>query len=298
MFEIIPGAFDKIPPKERQIAVMTRRLTVWMLVVVLASSSALQAMPVLVKEALNAWNVYIDLAEKRMDEELKAATVPLRTNLTYLKTGKIEIRRLETPGPKVKSVEIPHGTIHHWMGAIFIPEMTLDKLVPWLQNYSDYQHYFKDLDDSNIRSRNGQEFDIFLRMKRSKLGVTAHFNTKHHVVYGAKRGGFLSSVSRSTEIRQVKNAGTPQESEYPVGDDSGYMWRLNSYWRFTERDGGVVVECESIALSRSLGWGLGLLNIFTLGRVRGIAESIAREALEETLTGLRNGVRGGPRKTA
>lgn len=92
--------------------------------------------------------------------------------------------------------------------------------------------------------------------------------------------------------------GLLRNREYPAGDDSGYMWRLHSYWRFTERDGGVVVECESIALSRSLGWGLGLLNIFTLGKVRKIAESIAREALEDTLTGLRSGVPGGPGKTA
>jgi hypothetical protein len=82
-----------------------------------------------------------------------------------------------------------------------------------------------------------------------------------------------------------------------VGDDAGYLWRLNAYWRFTERDGGVVVECETVGLSRSLGWGLGLLNFLTLGKVRGIAESIAREALDATLTDLRTGLKGGKKKS-
>ena len=49
---------------------------------------------------------------------------------------------------------------------------------------------------------------------------------------------------------------------------------------------------------RNLGFGLGLLNFITLGKVRGIAESVAREALDSTLTDLRSGLTGGPRKTA
>jgi hypothetical protein len=58
------------------------------------------------------------------------------------------------------------------------------------------------------------------------------------------------------------------------------MWRLNTYWRFLERDGGTYVQCESITLSRDLPWGLGWIIkpfitevpkdslSFTLGKIR------------------------------
>jgi hypothetical protein len=279
---------------------ISRSLTVCLLVAALIGGlihpPMLLASPKLTAKALAEWDAYIALTERRIDAELKNATVPLRSDVALLKAGKIQIQPLTTAGSKGKDVS--DGAIHHWLGAIFIPGVTIQTVIPWLQNYAQYKDYFKDVERSELRSRNGDRFEIFLRLKRSKLGVTAHFNTTHEVVYNPKSSSFVSSVSKTKEIRQVKDAGTSSETLYPAGDDSGYLWRLNAYWRFTERDGGVIVECETIGLSRSLGFGMGLLNFITLGKVRSIAESVAREALDATLTDLRNGLTGGPRKPA
>ena len=68
-----------------------------------------------------------------------------------------------------------------------------------------------------------------------------------------------------------------------MGNDSGFLWRLNSYWRFQEENGGVFVECESISLSRAIPFGLGWL-------LKGIIESVPQESLESTLTSIREGV--------
>ncbi len=274
-----------------------RSFTACLLVLVLLCSP-LRAGPVLGMRTVDAWNTYIALTEKRVDAELKNPVVPLRSDLAYLKTGKIYVQPLETRDAKGKEVDVPDGTIHHWLGAVFIPGVTLDKLVPKLQNYDRYMDYFKGVEKSSLVRTNNNEFDISLRLTQTAFGVTVHFNTTHHVVYNPRRDGFLSSVSRSKTIRQVKNAGSSRESEYPLGDDSGYLWRLNSYWRYTERDNGVVVECETIGLSRSLGFGLGLLNIMMLGTVKSKAESIARDALTDTLKDLSNYARDGARKTA
>jgi hypothetical protein len=275
-------------------------ITTFLLVLVLISTitrpPVLLAAPKLQPKTVAEWDAYIALTERRIDAELRNAVVPPRSDLALLKTGKIQIQPLTTAGSKGKDVS--DGAIHHWLGAIFIPDINLQTLIPWLQNYAQYKDHFSDVERSEKRSQTGETFEIFLRLKRSKLGVTAHFDTTHQVVYNRKNSGFVSSVSKTKEIRQVKDAGTSAETLYPAGDDAGYLWRLNAYWRFTERDGGVVVECETIGLSRSLGWGLGLLNFLTLGKVRGIAESIAREALDATLTDLRNGLKGGKKKSA
>jgi hypothetical protein len=73
--------------------------------------------------------------------------------------------------------------------------------------------------------------------------------------------------------------------ELPPGQDHGFLWRLNSYWRFEERDGGVYVECEAISLTRNVPLGLGWL-------VNPIIRSLPRESLANTLWATREAVQG------
>ncbi len=68
-----------------------------------------------------------------------------------------------------------------------------------------------------------------------------------------------------------------------MGHDSGFLWRMDSDWRFQERDGGVYVECETISLTRDIPKGLGWL-------VKPFLTSVPRESLESTLGSTRSGV--------
>jgi hypothetical protein len=61
------------------------------------------------------------------------------------------------------------------------------------------------------------------------------------------------------------------------------MWRLNSYWRFLEKDNGVYVQCEAISLTRDVPTGLNWL-------IGPFIESIPKESLEFTLQSTRNAV--------
>ena len=70
--------------------------------------------------------------------------------------------------------------------------------------------------------------------------------------------------------------GQPDERELPVGHDGGYLWRLNSYWRLLEQDGGVYVECESISLTRDIPFGLGWV-------VKPFVTSLPKDSLAFTL---------------
>ena len=58
------------------------------------------------------------------------------------------------------------------------------------------------------------------------------------------------------------------------------MWRLNSYWRFEERDGGTWVECEAISLTRSVPRVVSRI-------VAPIVRQLPRESLEKTLLNTR-----------
>ncbi len=217
------------------------------------------------QQTLDAWTSYIEATEKRIDSELTTPSVPATAAVV---TG--------------RHIDVPGGMIHDWQGAIFVPGITLDALLQWLQDYDHHSRYFKNVEQSKLLSRNGDTFHIFMRLTRSKI-VTVHYNTEHTAVYQKNGPGRASSRSFTTKIAEVENAGTKSERELPPGADSGYMWRLNSYWRFQEQDGGVIVECESVSLSRSIPFGLGWL----IGRY---TESVPRESLEDTLTSIRDGI--------
>jgi hypothetical protein len=288
--------FHSLPVVRRAVAVIC------LISMVTASATPAFADWKLEPHTIDAWNKYIALTEKRIDQELDTPAAFLRSDIAFIKRerapgeGNVQTQQLTTMD-KGQEIEIKDGTIHHWMGAVYIPGVTVDKVLAWVQDYNQHSKFFKEVEQSKLMSHpNPETYDIFLRLTRSKMGVTAKFNTNHTVVYRRNGTGRASSRSVATKIAQIDKAGTSSEKEFAVGDDSGYLWRLNSYWRFAERDGGVVVECETVGLSRPLGSWVSILNWFTFGKVRQIAESVARESLEDTLAAMRKGVNGVEKK--
>ncbi len=93
------------------------------------------------------------------------------------------------------------------------------------------------------------------------------------------------SRSVATRIAEVADADQPDEHEKPIGHDGGFLWRMNSYWRFEEKDQGVYVEVESISLTRDIPMGLGWL-------IKPFVTSIPRESLLMTLGSTRSAVEG------
>jgi hypothetical protein len=242
---------------------------------------------------LQSWDLYIQQTEKRIAGELPNESrflildgmkPPAAAKIqSVLKAGNVYSERMKTLDARGREIDVNDGLIHHWYGAIFIPGIKIDPLIRWIQDYDQQYKYFKEVEKSKLLSHNGDTYRIYLRLSRTKV-VTVHYNTEHTVVYRDNGPGRASSRSFTTKIAEIDNAGTPTEKEQPIGDDSGFMWRLNSYWRFREQDGGVIVECESVSLSRQIPFGLGWL-------IGGYVESIPRESLESTLTGIRDGVR-------
>jgi hypothetical protein len=81
----------------------------------------------------------------------------------------------------------------------------------------------------------------------------------------------------------VDDAGEPAERLEPAGHDRGFLWRMNTYWRFEQRDGGTYVECQSISLTRDIPTGLGWL-------IGPYVTSVPRESLTFTLAATRSAV--------
>ena len=189
--------------------------------------------------------------------------------------GGLLIERLETRD-QGREIDVPDGLIHHWLGAVFVPGATLDQALALLQDYDRHDEiYAPNVAGSRLIARNGDMFRLFLRFHMKKV-ITVVVNSEHEATFTRPGPGRAQSRIYSTRIAEVEDPGEPQEREKPVGRDGGYLWRLNSYWRLEERDGGVYVQCESISLTRGIPFGVGWI-------VRPFVTSIPRETLQFTL---------------
>ncbi|MBI1956736.1 MAG: hypothetical protein HYS38_10110 [Acidobacteria bacterium] len=240
-----------------------------------------------------AWGTYVRLTERRITAELDGGQKFLVTDFlgdseassvrNLLRRGQVDIRKMKTLDAADQEIQVKDGMIHHWLGSIFVPGVKLDSFLEWLQDYNHHAQRFQEVEESRLLARNGNTFQIFLRLRRKKI-ITVYYNTEHSAVYRSHGPRRASSRGFATKIAELDHPGTPQEQEKPVGSDRGFLWRLNSYWRYQEEDGGVSVECESLSLSRDIPFGLGWL-------INGYVESVPRESLENTLLSIREGVK-------
>jgi hypothetical protein len=119
-----------------------------------------------------------------------------------------------------------------------------------------------------------------MRVKQKHV-ITVVMDTAYDIEFGRIDAGHGWSISRSTQIDEVENAGTKKEHVLSPADQHGFLWRLNSYWTFEERDGGLYIQVESVSLTRSIPSGLGWV-------IGPFVESVPRESLEFTLRATRN----------
>jgi hypothetical protein len=242
-------------------------------------------------EALAAWQTYAAATERRIDAELARGDPFLVEEVVA--PGKGTRARGAAGGDSVFVFKMPippgggstghpdDALIHHWLGSVFVPGVSVADVLAFVQDYDHHAGKFPDAVGSKLLSRNGDHYDAYLKLRRTKV-ITVYYNTEHSVDYSVYGPDRASSRSIGTKIAELQDVGTPREREKTPAENSGYMWRLNSYWRFLGVPGGVVVECESISLSRDIPTGLGWL----IGR---FVNSIPRESLEQTLVGIRNG---------
>ena len=203
----------------------------------------------------------------------------LARTIAALKRGEVIVTRGAARDASSNEVSVSGGMINHWRGTVFVPNVKLDAMLKVLQEPQSDKHKQEDVLSSRVVSRDGDTQKVFLRLRRTKF-VTVVYDTEYDVEYRRVGTDRAWSNSISTKVVEIENAGTPRERALPEGNDSGYMWRLNSYWRYKQLDDGVLVEIESLTLSRSLPALIGSL-------IRPIVTSTARESMTRTLASVR-----------
>jgi putative flippase GtrA len=229
---------------------------------------------------VSAWNSYVTSVELRFNAAAAGGTLFLARDGRESAAWQAAARRGEVTTFRVDAPAAADGRIHHWIGAVFVPGATVEGVVNRLQHQAGREsESYQDVLASKLLRRDGPRLSVFMKLRRSAI-ITVTYNTEHDVEY--RRLGSTRATNRSvaTKIAELSGAGTASEREKPAGSDSGFLWRLNAYWRYQQVDGGVLIECESVSLSRVVPFAVRPF-------VSPIVERIARESLERTLVALR-----------
>ena len=201
-------------------------------------------------ETVAAWDRYVAATEQALDRS--RATVVPRASEAIAATG--------------ESIHVPSGTISDWRGAVFIPNLSLDRLLHGLQHPGTPPPQ-EDVVSSRVIARGDDSLRVGIRLVRHTI-VTVSYDTEHEMRFRRVTPALATARTVATRIEQVD------------GGDHGFLWRLHSYWRYEETSGGVLVELRSLTLSRSVP-----------ALVRPVASPlvtrIARESMVRTLDALR-----------
>lgn len=233
-----------------------RWIAVWALLAALPAFGA-----ELTPATSQAFDRYTALAEKQLQDGpfLYADAHP---------EAQTAARRGETFVLEQKAAEraLPGGLVHDWLGVTFFPGVTVDQMRALMQDYEHYKSvYAPDVIDSHLIASNGKEFKAYLKLQNTEF-MKLIYDSEYAVEYRWPAASEMEAVSHSTRMAQE-------------GGDVGFLWRVNTYWRFREADGGVYVECRAISLSRGLPLGFGWL--------RGFLERFPRESMTRTMDEMR-----------
>jgi hypothetical protein len=243
------------------------------------------------KETLDAWNQYVAASRQRMNDRADGAAPflwadedPARAQ--RLTQGGIEVAPIMMDGMKDGSKSVPHGLIHDWVGAVFIPNTSIDKVTGTVRDYDRYKQYFQPtVVDSRVLEHSEQGDQYALKWVNKVLFVNAGVDAKCRTEYVRIDEHRLYSTSYSTSLQEIVKYGASDEHDLPPDVGNGYVWRLYSFARYQERDGGVYVEIEAIALTRDIPVSLRFL-------VAPEAKKLSRKSLLDSLQQTRAAVNG------
>jgi len=226
----------------RALAVLTLCLTQF------ASGANLKA------ETKETWDAYMKTRMAEMQTRLKEGN-----HFLWLDEQPGRTEHVRTKGPYIQPIgdhipaPIPSGLIHAWIGAGFVPNVTIPDILKVVRDYDHYEHVYQPgVIASKLNSGDGATDRFFLRFANKSVVAKTALDSEGEASYFQVDEHRWYAYSNTTSIREIAKFGTPEEHKLPEDEGTGLIWRLSSITRLEERDGGVYAELEAYALSRDI----------------------------------------------
>jgi hypothetical protein len=228
--------------------------------------------------AVSAFNDYVRAVESRLARQHRskdgflALASPTQEVETRLRQGKLIVEPITPSG----GAALSGALLHHWRGTAFAPGATPADFERLMRNFDAYPEHFgpEVVQAKTLPLHNGQ-LQAWLRVRQQHV-ITVVMDSTYDVSFGQLDAHHGYSISQSTRIAEIDSPGTSKEHALSSEAEHGFLWRLNTYWSYEQRDGGLYMQIESVSLTRSIPTGLGWA-------VRPFIESVPRESLEFTL---------------
>jgi hypothetical protein len=251
----------------------------------LATAQPLVAQPT--PAAVAAFNAYTRGVESRLNQQHRSAgafvVLPASdpvSEATRLRRGELIIERL-TPST---GAEVSGSLLHHWRGTAFVPGAKAQDFERLTQDFKAYpQHFAPQVLQAALITRSGDRMQASMRVRQQHV-IPVVMDTSYDITYGRLDSQHGYSSSRSMRVAEIDSPGTSSERALNADEEHGFLWRLNTYWSYEEKDGGLYLQIEAVSLTRSIPHGLGWA-------IRPYAESIPRDSLEFTLRSTCNALR-------
>jgi hypothetical protein len=205
------------------------------------------------RSTLNAWDDYIQSADKRIQARLDGRRPFLWIDeeagrRDRLRRGEVIVAPVVGHGTQ----PVPNGLIHDWIGAVFIPNATLERLFAVVHDYDRYKDVYRPVvANSKVLACSDADQRFSMIWQHKILFVNAAMDAEYqaHDSVDGRRGYNIASTIR---VREIQSFGQSDEHLMPPDEGNGFMWRVHSIARYEERDGGVYLELEAIALTRDI----------------------------------------------
>jgi hypothetical protein len=197
-----------------------------------------------------------------------------------LRRGEIFIEQLHTM-ENGRPIRVPNGAVHHWVGVVFLPRATVPQTLHVIQDYEKYAQVYKpDVRRSKMLESDGDSSKFYLQIYKKSLVtvvLNANFDASSRLL-SSTRG---ESRTYSTRIVEVRNSGERDEQELAEGKDHGYLWRMDGYWKVEQKDGGVYLQFEIVALT-------GTVSPLIAWLIHDISKSVMVNVLTSTANAVSN----------
>jgi len=237
--------------------------------------------------AVSAFTSYTRAVESRLALQhrspntfLAPAAAEPESAVTRLRQGKLIIERL-TPST---GANFSGALLHHWRGTAFAPGAKAADFERLMRDFNSYpQHFSPQVLQARVFTQRGDHMQAWMRVRQRHV-ITVVMDTTYDITFGRLDVQHGYSISESTRIGEIEAAGTSAERMLSAREDHGFLWRLNTYWTYAERDDGLYLQIEAVSLTRSIPRGVGWA-------IQRYVESIPRESLEFTLRSACNALR-------
>jgi hypothetical protein len=239
-------------------------------------------------QTVKAWEDYIQTVNTRVRDHAHRARAFLWADELPDRISKVQRGEIVVSPVGANPKNVPFGLIHDWIGAVFIANTTLDKVLPVVRDYKRYKDFYQPavIASHPIALSDFEDRFSLLLANKSFFRKTA-IDTEYRARQFRVNDHRLYTISQATRIQEIDEYGTSDQHALPENEGSGLIWRLFGITRFEERDGGVYLELEAIALSRDIPASLRWL-------IDPIVRRVAKASLTSSLQQTRDAVRLNP----